>query len=359
LNQVAVYPFDKIARGLTKFRDLLDFQICTVIDFVFNIGEDAGEVTDGKYAGIPILDDAKLALEGVDTLIINSMSGPFFNEDYIRIYKENEVEKRCKEMVRYANEKGITIICTHDIDAKLQNWIQDNRIKLINYSKTDEEIDTFIEAGRKVTTNNKAHRIAIYATGCCLGKYTTQMYLMKCMKEKNRKVAALITEPVANLYGQYDADPIRHRLIENPLRYVYYMQALVKQAESEGYEYIVMADQQGITGQYFIEEVAANVSLLKAYNPDSILLVTGYDDENIQDSLDLFRIYCNGKKPLSILIPDRIEVSYGVYETKTQEQIEVRKRELRERFHIENVEVVSNIESIVSHIVSLSNRFDC
>jgi hypothetical protein len=179
------------------------------------------------------------------------------------------------------------------------------------------------------------------------------------MKEKNRKVAALITEPVANLYGQYDADPIRHRLIENPLRYVYYMQALVKQAESEGYEYIVMADQQGITGQYFIEEVAANVSLLKAYNPDSILLVTGYDDENIQDSLDLFRIYCNGKKPLSILIPDRIEVSYGVYETKTQEQIEVRKRELRERFHIENVEVVSNIESIVSHIVSLSNRFDC
>ncbi|HEX3077057.1 MAG TPA: hypothetical protein VHQ24_09365 [Lachnospiraceae bacterium] len=352
MNRVAVYPFDKIARGLIKFRELLDFEICTVIDFIINIGEDAGDNTDGKYAGIPILDDVKVALEGVDTLIINSMSGPIFNEDYIRIYKEYEVEKRCKEMVRYANEKGITIICTHDIDTILQNWIQDNAITLIKYSKTDEEIDAFIEEGRKVTTNNKAHRIAIYATRCCLGKYTTQMYLMKVMKEKNRKIAALITEPVANLYGQYDADPIRHRLLSNPLRYVYYMQALVKQADSEGYEYIVMADQQGITGQYFIEEVAANVSLLKAYNPDSILLVTGYDDENIQDCLDLFRIYCNGKKPLAILIPDRIEISYGVYEKKTEEEIEVRKKELRDRYHIENVEVVSNLENIASLIVS-------
>lgn len=353
MKNVAVYPFDKITRGLVKFRDQLDFSINTVIDFVFNIGEDAGENVDGKYAGIPIVDDVTKALEGIDTLIINSMSGPFYNEKYMKLYKEYEVEKKCKEMVIGASRRGIEIICTHDInDATLNEWLQENKIKFTTYGKTDDEIEEFIKEGKQIDAVGHTHRVAIYATRACVGKYTTQMHLLKAMKKKGLKVAALITEPVGKLYRQYDADPLRYRMLKNPMRYVYYVETLIKHAEMAGNDYIVMADQQSITSQFFVEEVASNISLLKAYNPDSILLVAGYeDDSNIQDCLDIFRIYCDGKKPISILIPDRIEVTYGIYEIKTKEEIEHRKKELKSRFKVENVELVSDVENIL-HVIT-------
>lgn len=349
MKNVAVYPFDKITRGLVKFRDQLDFQINTIIDFVFNIGEDAGENIDGKYAGITIVDDATKALEDIDTLIINSMTGPFYNETYMKLYKDYEVEKKCKEMIISASRKGIEIICTHDInDETLNKWLQENKIKLTTYGKSDDEIEEFICEGKKINVANHAHRVAIYATRPCVGKYTTQMHLLKAMKQKDLKVAAFITEPVGLLYGQYDADPLRHRLLKNPMRYVYYVVTLIKHAEIAGNDYIVMADQQSITSQYYIEEVASNTSLLKAYNPDSIILVAGYDDDaNIQDCLDIFRIFCDGKKPISILIPDRLEVTYGKYEIKTKDEIEQRKKELKDRFKIENVELVSDVAKIL------------
>jgi uncharacterized NAD-dependent epimerase/dehydratase family protein len=352
MKNVAIYPFDKITRGLVKFRDQLDFQINAVIDFVFNIGEDAGENIEGKYIGIPVTDNTTKALEGIDTLIINSMSGPFYNDKYMKLYKEYEVDKKCKDLIISANKKGIDIICTHDItDETLKGWLQDNKVKIITYGKSDNEIEEIINEGRKIDEVHNAHRIAIYATRCCVGKYTTQMHLLKAMKQRNLKATALITEPVGELYGLYDADPIRYRMLKNPMRYVYYVETLVKKAELAGNDYIVMADQQSITSQYFIEEAASNISLLKAYNPDSIILVAGYDDDaNIRDCMDIFRIYCDGKKPISILIPDRLEVTYGVYEIKTKEEIEHRKKELKSKFKIENVELVSDVDKILQVI---------
>ncbi|MDP4143545.1 MAG: DUF1611 domain-containing protein [Bacillota bacterium] len=352
MKKAAVYPFDKITRGLVKFRDELNFQINTVIDFVFNIGEDAGDNADGKYAGIPIINDVEKALEDVDALIINSMRGPIYSESDIKLYEKYEVEKKWRDMVIKANQKGIEIISIHDVvDAELKEWLQKNNIKLTTYSKSDEEIEKFIAEGKKINIENKAHRIGIYATRGCVGKYTAQMHLLKAMKKEEMKVGALVTEPVGRFFGQYDGDPLRFRMFKNPMRYVYYMEALTKRAEADGNDYIIMADQQSITSHYFVEEVASKISLLKAYNPDTILLVVGYDDDaNIQDCLDIFRIYCDGKKPISLLIPDRLEVAYGTYEVKTKEEIEMRKTALRNKFNIENIEVVSDVGRVIQKI---------
>lgn len=354
MKKVAVYPFDKITRGLVKFRDELDFQINTVIDFVFNIGEDAGEMAEGKYAGIPIINDIDKALENVDALIINSMQGPIYTENAKRLYKKYEIEKKWKHMIISANQKGIEVISIHDVvDQELKEWLQENKIKLTTYTKSDKEIEEFIIAGRNIVAKNKAHRIAIYATRGCVGKYTAQMYLLRAMKKKKLKTAAIVTEPVGVFLKQYDADPLRLRMLKNPMRYVYYVEVLSKCAEVDGNDYIIMADQQSIINHYFIEEIASKIPLLKAYNPDSILLVAGYDDDkNIQDCLDIFRIYCDGKRPISLLIPDRVEVAYGEYEVKTEEEIEARKKALKNKFSIENIEVVRDVEKIINKIIS-------
>ncbi|WP_167956553.1 DUF1611 domain-containing protein [Anaerosporobacter faecicola] len=345
---VALYPFDKITRGLVKFKDLLNFNIYSIVDFVYNIGEDAGANIDGNVLGIPILDDIKKALEHVDLLIINSMNGPFINDTYKKIYKEHRVEERCKEMLDYAAKNGISIVCTHDLDEKTNQWLMQKEIDISTYHKSDEEMESFIEAYRNYESLGNTHKIAIYATNCCLGKYTTQLYALRALKAKGKKVAALITEPVAPLYDQFDADPIRHRLLENPMRYVHYVKSLMKQIEQKGYSYMIYADQQSITGQYFLEEAAANISLLKAYDPDTIFLVVGYDNTNLQNCLDLIRIYCNGKKPTCILLPDCIEVTYGVYETKTPEEIQKRIQELKETFHMEQVVLIRDIEGVLA-----------
>ncbi len=354
MKKAAVYPFDKITRGLVKFRDELDFQIHSVIDFIFNIAEDAGENADGQYAGIPIMNHVERALEGVDTLIINNSDAPIYVEKYMKIYREYEIDRKWKDMVSTASKKGIEIISVHDInDPKLKEWLLQNEIKVKTFSKSDEEIEAFIREGKKTEAVDQAHRVAIYATKGCVGKYTTQMYLLKALEKRNKKVAALISEPVARFYRQYDADPIRLRMLDDPMRYVYYVEELAKYADIDGNDYIILADQQSITNHYLIQEIASKISLLKAYHPDSILLVAGYDDDaNIRDCIDIFRIYCDGKKPISLLIPDRIEVNYGHYEVKTEEEIEKRKQELKNKFNIENVEVVRDVGKLIHQMTS-------
>ena len=348
MKKVAVYPFDKITRGLVKFRDMVEFQICSVIDFIYNIGEDAGTIVCGSPAGIPILDDAAKALEGLDTLIVNSLSGPSYLEKYMKIYREHDVDRRCREMLKTARDMGIEIVCIHDmVEENLQMWLRENQIMLTTFSKSSEQMKSFIEEGKQLALEKKSERISIYATRGCLGKYTAQMYLMRAMRKKEKKAAALVTEPVGMFYGQYDADPIRFGMLKDPLLYVYYIESLAKHAEADGNKYLIMADQQSITSHNFIEEMASKISILKAYHPDKILLIAGYDDnQKIRDCMDIFRIYC-GKKPVAILIPDCMEVTYGIYEKKTREEVEARKQEIRQMFEIEQVELVCEAEKLL------------
>jgi signal recognition particle subunit SEC65 len=353
MKNVALYPFNKISQGLIRFRDLLDFNIKSVIDFSLNIGEDVGKVISGNPIGIYVVDDIEKALEDVDTLILNDGGAPIHH--FADIYSKYNLQERWKEVLSKATDLGIKIVSTHEItNPDLSRWIKDNNIVLHTYTKTKEQVLEYIENTKKIETTSESKKIGIYGTRSCIGKFTAQMYLLRALKKKGCKASALITEPTAELFHQYDVDPIRFlEILPDPIKYNQYTKALATNCTNNGDEYIIMASQQGLAynGKDNIYGNLIRLSNMVEYDPDVILLIVGYDDDDaIKDCLELIRIYCEGKKPLAFLLPDKIEVGYGQYEEKTMEDIQKRKEQLMEKFDVRMVESIKCIENIINII---------
>ncbi|MDP4143549.1 MAG: DUF1611 domain-containing protein [Bacillota bacterium] len=353
MKNVALYPFNKISQGLIRFRDLLDFEITAVIDFAFNIGEDVGEVINGNPIGISVVDNIDNALKDVDTLILNDGGAPIHH--FADIYSKYNLQEKWKEVLKRANDLGIKIISTHEItNPDLSRWIRDNNINLHTFTKTKEQVVEYIENTKNIETTNNAKKIGIYGTRSCIGKFTAQMYLLRALKERGLKASALITEPTAELFNQYDVDPIRYLgILGDPIKYNQYTKALVTNCINAGNEYIVMASQQGLAynGRDNIYGNLMRLSNMVEFNPDIILLIVGFDDDAaIKDCLDMIRIYCEGKKPIAFLLPDKIEVGYGTYKAKTKEEIQIRKEQLLQRFDVDKVENINCIENIIELI---------
>lgn len=373
MQKVALYPFNKITQGLIRFRDLLDFEICSVLDFVLCTGNDAGERVDGKISGIAITDDAEEALKDIDTLILNDPGTTFAGNE--KLFAENNLVQKWRKLIIRANEKGIRVISVHEIfDRDTKAWIKDNNISIDIGKKMDRqlldnldvldvagdnlhrEIHEYIKSieidGTSIHPRKNIKKIAVMATHGCLGKFTTQMSLYRELKKTGKKVTALITEPTGFLFNQFDADMPKFMAEKPWSKYPYYINELVKKAEADGYEYIILSGQGSLTPNKHIRLDITKISMLEAFDPDINLLVAGYgDDGDVHDSIELLRIYAS-HAPLAILIPDKVEREYGEYSYKTPEQIDARKKELRGKFGIPHVELIKNISEIAKVIAA-------
>lgn len=353
MKNVALYPFNKISQGLIRFRDLLAFNITSVIDFSVNIGEDVGEVIYGDPIGITVEDNIDRALKDIDTLILNDGGAPIHH--FADIYSKYNLQERWKEVLKKANDLGIRIVSTHEItNPELSKWIHDNNIVLHTYTKTKEQVLEYIENTKNIETMTEAKKIGIYGTRSCIGKFTAQMYLLRALRERGSKASALITEPTADLFQQYDVDPIRFlEILPDPIKYNQYTKALVTNCRNNGDEYIIMASQQGLAynGKDNIYGNLIRLSNMVEFDPDVILLIVGFDDDDaINDCLELIRIYCEGKKPSAFLLPNKIEVGYGQYEEKTMEDIQKRKEQLMKKFDVRMVEPITCIDKVIDII---------
>ncbi|WP_167956549.1 DUF1611 domain-containing protein [Anaerosporobacter faecicola] len=350
MKQVALYPFNKISQGLIRFHDLLDFQITSVIDFTFQVGEDVGTIINHQPLGIVVEDDLEKAFTQVDTLILNDGGAPIHH--FAKLYETCNLREKWKDVLRAAKQRGIEIISTHEItDSHLSKWLQEEQIHIHTYTQTKDQLHQFMKDNQLLPSNYPSKKIGIYGTRSCIGKFTAQMYLMKAFQESGRKARALITEPTAELFHQYDVDPIRFlELLPDPIKYNQYMKAIVNQCQREHTEYIIMASQQGLAfnGKDNIYGNLIRLSNMVEFDPDHILLIVGYDDdEAINDCMELIRIYGEGKKPLAFLLPDKIEIGYGQYEEKTEEEQQQRKQTLIDKFHVAIVESIKDIKHIL------------
>lgn len=356
MKKVLLYPFNKITRGLIRFRDLLDFEITGVADFMLNIGEDAGKSIDGTVSNIIVTDDIEKALEECETLIINDCGLPMAH--FEELFKENRIMEKWKKMILTASEKNKTIISTHDpeiFDYTLKEWLDKNSIKIETYTKTREEFLNDINNAANLERNFNAKLIPIFATRPCIGKFTTQMSLFRELKNSGKKAAALITEPTNFLFRQPSADEIvLAKIAYSPIEAMNYFNAVVKIEENNGAEFIIAADQSSVIDDDYIMMIVWHTLILKSFSNGYPILIVGYDDdERIRDCIDLIRIYGKAEKPFALLIPDKIEIDYGEYEIKTEIEIENRKAELKKKFGVERVELIKDMYKIKEELLKL------
>lgn len=346
MKKIAIYPFDKITRGIVRFRDLAEFEINAVIDFINFDGHDAGIETDGKEAGFKITSNIEEALDGVDTLIMNEAGAPVPVPEAIKFYDENGLQEKWMNLVKIACSKGIRVISTHELrDQTILDWIEANEDVEVEIGPSighDEAIN-LIDEMKIYQGGDKIKKIGIYGTNSCVGKFTTQMELLREMK-KTEKVTAIITEPTGFLFGLPQFVNIKsYELVASE-----YMKAKIKESEEQGYDYVINSGQSGLSFvlNRMTRWVFFNILRLVSFMPDKAVLVCGYDDdENVQDVIDFLRLFAGVEKPSAILLADKKE-KYGQLEEIPIDVIERRKIELREKFGIEHVELIKDVYKV-------------
>lgn len=379
MKNICLYSFNKITRGLVRFRDLLDFRIDSIIDFALNIDSDAGELVDGNISGIRITDSIESGLRNVDTLLLLD-TGDFFpgNKTF---YDKYNLGQKWRELVQNAYKNGIQVISVQHISNKeTLGWLQEHDISIHIHTNINDSLLSRMDERYHLTTatsdigkylqyfenDRKMHnidfsitKIGIFATRGCLGKFTTQMSLLREMNSHGAKVSALITEPTGSLFKQPEADIFKF-LSKRPLdQYFYYINSLVQDAEESDNQYIIMAAQDSITPSIFTTFSLQKIGILHSFMPDVTLLIVGYeDDQNIREAIEILRIFGNGHPPLALLLPDKVETQYGEYKYKSQSEIIKRKDWLKSTFNIQNVESILDIHYIAEIIMGhdLSNK---
>lgn len=366
MKKVALYPFNKITQGLIRFRELLDVDITSVIDFVFQAGCDAGELVDGAVSGILIYDSIEEGLAGVDTLILNDPGTSFGGNK--GIFDDNDLTGLWRKLVAYAVSRGIPVISVHDIyDQDTLSWMKENQMKIeVRHSFSDSLLKDMDARYGTVGTNTERYlkqfenealmftipkrikRIGVFATRGCIGKFTLQMNLFRVFKQSNIPITAFITEPTGFLFGQPEGDIFKflaHRPLE---QYPYYIDTVVNHSELRGDEWIIMAGQSSILPTSNIAFNSLRFAMLKSFNPDYVVLIVGFnDDEHIRDAIEILRIY--SKRPIALLLPDKIETSYGQYETYPYDRRLARKIELQQKFlvHVDLIEHAADLMDVI------------
>ncbi|BDU49452.1 DUF1611 domain-containing protein [Haliovirga abyssi] len=351
MEKVSIYPNNKVTQGLIRFRELLNIEIKSVIDFVFDVGKDAQEILDGEKSGIMIMNEVDEALEGVDTLLLNEEGTPLAHfQDF---YFENELDKKWRLVVETAFNKGKKIISSHNIySKKTLDWLSEKKIKIDfpePIEKENIEKKYFENLKNDYKTKNMT-RIGIYGTRSCIGKFTTQQMLFKELRKK-RKVKTIITEPTAFLFK--DTYPLYSTIPLSQYENTAYLRKLVEEEDKNETEYFIFSDQGSVVLDFGLGWYMTKLSYLKGFHPDKVIIIADYrDDEVLEKMITFFKVFSNIDKPMAVLIPDRVEKEYGIYEKKTEEEMKQRKKEIKEKFNISTVEIIRDIDKVAQTILN-------
>ncbi len=181
----------KTCHGLLRYTSR--FEVLAVVDEKF-VGEDAGEVMDGKHLGIPIYASVADALNKVpdaNNLIIGvATHGGLMPESF-------------KEEIKYAITKGCNVINgLHDYVNDMSDiaaLANQHKVDLIDIRKPKKIADLHFWHGEIYNVNCPI--IAVLGVDCALGKRTTAGLLYSMCNERQLKTEMIYTGQTGWMQG--------------------------------------------------------------------------------------------------------------------------------------------------------------
>jgi len=251
-------PFGKTAAGLV--RHSLRFKILGIVDST-TAGRDAGEVLDGKHAGIPIH-------ASVGEAVVGAGAKP----DYLIVGVATiggMLPAKFREPVKDALRMGISVI------SGLHEWLADDRelralaeghgatITDIRKEPPLEKMHYF----RNLARSMKAVRIPVLGTDAACGKRTTAIALTKELNARGVKTAFVATGQTGLLQGSrygVPLDAIRGDYVVGELE-----NAINEAYEDEHPDVIVIEGQGALSHEAYVTGSRAIVS---ASQPSAVVL---------------------------------------------------------------------------------------
>ena len=350
VKRAVLYPYNKEMHSLVRYRDMLPFEIVTVVDPVAKglVGKDAGVVIGEQPCGLRIQPNLYEALREGDTLILG------YVDQLMRIQQRDLL----KELIEMALEANLNIFSFQAVDPDRYRDLyqlaeQNNRSIAFPHIGFDEIVAS--QEAYDLYPNVDAPVVAVMGTSSQQGKFTLQMALRRSFLNADYKVAQIGTEHHSELLGMDFAFPMGYgSTLKMPQQsYVPFLDFKMREINHHKQPEIIITGSQSGTIPYDVYDhnthSLSSLAFLLGVKPDAcVLVVNSIDtDDYIQDTLNGIRAI--SKAPtLALAIGDKekhVRTAYGRSLVTTselsQEKINSHLKRLTESFNLPAIQILS------------------
>lgn len=321
IKKAAIYSYNKEMHALVNFKNLLNFEIISIIEPPKKIFLNANE---NQICGIPCYKDlTEESLKNVDTLIISKMS----------VYEELLQKDLLKIILDKALLFGLNIYILEYIDKSRypEIFAEAYRRKLkirhpmIGYEEYDIS-QLYREHYGHIGT--KTPVIGIFGTGVSQGKFTVQLKLRELLRERGLRVNNFGTETHCELFGFESFCPLE---MDSSIRFpreqiMRYIQGEIRRLEIDNKPDIVLVGgQSGVVPYSYAfpedEYTLPTISVLMASIPHAYILCINFEDDIqfIKDTVNVMEGIGKGK--LIAIVSSKIRKKYSQNASKIKKEI--------------------------------------
>ncbi|MCX7923051.1 MAG: glycosyltransferase [Clostridia bacterium] len=338
-KRVVIYPYNKEVNNLILFRELLDFKIEGVIDYIIEKNGDLGEIIFGKRNGIEIVsneDKAKEMVRQADAILMFDVPEPEY--DMKKYYTKAQTSRFWYELFETALDNSKDVYSTSYLLGDIVNsaFYRDyvNRSK-IRYFYPEITYAAYIDSFKAAQNyeynymNFEPKLIAFFGIAPNVGKFSSQIMLTQFLKDKGHKVQHISTEPYGDLFGSITACNERF----DNYHFKKWFRGKLDNLNNEKYDFIITGGQ----GDYFVDVSQRLISCVFPRKFDYIFLVAGMQetDEQIAEAVNKIR---HKSEISAIILPLVREVNFHEYKRYRYDDFLIRKRNIEEKTGIKVLE---------------------
>jgi uncharacterized NAD-dependent epimerase/dehydratase family protein len=294
ITKAALYPYSKEMHALIRYRDLVSFDISSVVDVPgrMTIGKDAGSLIGIDSSDLAVTSDLNSALAESDTVIIG------YVDKLSAIRRRNLLLECCTE----ALDKGCHIFSFLPLRGReyreIYKTAADKGLRIespiVSFSDYQEIMGI---ASDPVSV--KTPVVSIFGTGPSQGKFTTQLCLRRWLKFAGYAVVQIGTEHHGSLFGFDYTLPIGYGGEESVQismnQYIPLLQSVMRIMDAKEPDIIIVGAQSGVIPHDFGNlsqcYTLPSIAFLLGTLPDGYVLVVNSVDEEeyIQDTINVLR----------------------------------------------------------------------
>ena len=366
IKKAVLYPYNKEMHSLVRYRDLLSFEISTVVDVVGKrtAGKDCGLAIGADETGLMIETDLQSCLKDCDTLILGYL------DQLSRIKGKDMLREALCSALEY--QKHVYSL-THVSQENYPEVFESSRkahLRVCSPSITFSDFEAITGAFDWQTESRKPI-LGVFGTGPQQGKFTVQLALRRELQSQGYRIGQLGTEHQSELFGfdytfpnGYDSAASIQIPMDLHITLLHSVMAGIERSEPD---LIIVGGQSGLiphsSGEKSSGYTLPSLILLMGTQPDAyVLVVNSIDEMNfIRETMQVLEGVGKGKVVLLVFSNQKKEVRLRLgkptvsHRPHSKNEIHEISRKLEENFGIPATEIISDsgrakmVEAVIGH----------
>lgn len=270
IKKAALFPFNKEMHSILRFEDKLDFEITDVYDtkYSLRVGKNTNKEVKSDSSGHIIKNIEKIDWDSFDTLILGHIDMLILQMKSYD-FKNNLISEALRHNKQIYSFDDLGQIVKNNKRVQSPTILPEH-LPPFRYEKLHENIVPVV---------------GVFGTGGRQGKFTLQVTLRNCLRNKGFKVGQIGTEPSALLFGMEYVFPIGYNSVYSLRIHDYdvirYLNETIHKLEDTRCDIILVGSQSASVNIYPNHLYYYNIfqtNFLMGTRPDAIILSISMND---------------------------------------------------------------------------------